>query len=112
MGNAVKIIEAEIEDYGLNTSDSSPFLTVNPLNPEIMDAFSPFPPDWTENAVHAYNFCCPYCGAKAKEAQAVWINRRAPVLGEDSRRKWQEFYHCQCDRVWWAWNSDRPAENK
>ncbi|MFM8308910.1 MAG: hypothetical protein ACKN87_18200, partial [Microcystis aeruginosa] len=63
-----------------------------------MDAFSPFPPDWTENAVHAYNFCCPYCGAKAKEAQAVWINRRAPVLGEDSRRKWQEFYHCQCDR--------------
>ncbi len=65
-----------------------------------------------QNAVHAYNFCCPYCGAKAKEAQAVWINRRAPVLGEDSRRKWQEFYHCQCDRVWWAWSSDRPAENK
>jgi hypothetical protein len=34
------------------------------------------------------------------------------VMGEDSRRKWQEFYHCQCDRVWWGWSSDRPSENK
>lgn len=42
------------------------------------------------------------------EAQAVWINRRAPVYTEDHRRKWQEFYHCSCGTAWWAWSSDRP----
>jgi len=42
------------------------------------------------------------------EAQKVWINRRSPVYTENSKRKWQEFYQCQCGSVWWAWSSDRP----
>jgi hypothetical protein len=73
-----------------------------------MEAFSPIPPSWTQSAVHALHFRCPSCGASAKEAKAVWINRRAPVMGEDYQRKWQEFYHCECDRAWWGWSSDRP----
>ena len=73
-----------------------------------MEAFSPTPPAWTEQAVHALNFCCPRCGASSYQAQRVWINRRAPVLSEDYRRKWQEFYQCECNQVWWAWSSDRP----
>ena len=73
-----------------------------------MDAFSPTPPAWTNTATHALEFCCPSCRAPVTAAQRVWINRRAPVLGDNSRRKWQEFYQCQCELVWWAWSSDRP----
>jgi predicted RNA-binding Zn-ribbon protein involved in translation (DUF1610 family) len=74
-----------------------------------MDAFSPVPPPWTDAARHAYQFVCPSCGASAAQAQAVWINRRAPVYTAEQRRKWQEFYHCgECETVWWAWSSDRP----
>ncbi len=73
-----------------------------------MDAFSPNPPLWTKTATHALEFCCPNCRAPAKKAQRAWINRRAPVMGEDYRRKWQEFYQCECNQVWWAWSSDRP----
>ncbi|MGB3268076.1 MAG: hypothetical protein WBA89_29505, partial [Microcoleus sp.] len=42
------------------------------------------------------------------DAREVWINRRSPVYSEFQRRKWQEFYRCQCGGVWWAWSSDRP----
>ena len=73
-----------------------------------MDAFSITPPDWTGTATHALQFCCPRCRTPATQAVRVWINRRAPVLGENYRRKWQEFYQCECDQVWWAWSSDRP----
>ena len=73
-----------------------------------MDAFSATPPAWTQPATHALDFCCPRCRAPASKAVQVWINRRAPVMGEDYRRKWQEFYQCECDHVWWAWSSDRP----
>ncbi|MDX2255384.1 MAG: hypothetical protein NW214_07710 [Pseudanabaenaceae cyanobacterium bins.39] len=73
-----------------------------------MDAFSPIPPEWVERATHAFQFCCPNCGKLAGEAQAAWINRRSPVYTENHQRKWQEFYHCDCDAVWWAWSSDRP----
>ncbi|GBF82881.1 hypothetical protein [Aphanothece sacrum] len=73
-----------------------------------MDAFSLVPPDWSQNAIHGLKFCCPRCHEAASKAQRVWINRRAPVLCEDYRRKWQEFYHCECQQAWWAWNSDRP----
>jgi hypothetical protein len=74
-----------------------------------MEAFNPTPPDWTSSAVHAPEFCCPACKESTKVAQQVWINRRSPVFTEDNRRKWQEFYLCQCGRVWWAWSSERPA---
>ncbi|WP_416674064.1 hypothetical protein [Egbenema bharatensis] len=73
-----------------------------------MDAFALTPPDWTRSATHAHAFGCPACKASPLEAHQVWINRRAPVFTEDHRRKWQEFYHCQCGTVWWAWSSDRP----
>ncbi len=73
-----------------------------------MDAFSPTPPDWTKTAVHSLAFCCPRCQASCTEAERVWLNRRAPVINEDGQRKWQEFYHCKCEQVWWAWNIDRP----
>jgi hypothetical protein len=73
-----------------------------------MDAFNPTPPAWTEPAVHAHAFCCPRCGLGPKQATQVWINRYAPVYGEGQRRKWQEFYRCQCEAVWWSWSSDRP----
>ncbi|MEQ9233871.1 hypothetical protein [Coleofasciculus sp. E2-BRE-01] len=73
-----------------------------------MDAFTPFPPQWTKSATHALEFCCPTCHASSMEAQRVWINRQSPVLTEDYRKKWQEFYQCQCGKVWWAWSSDRP----
>ena len=76
-----------------------------------MDAFSPTPPPWTQTALHALQFCCPRCGTPAAEAQQVWINRRAPVFEENYRRKWQEFYQCQCTQVWWAWSTDRPTSN-
>ncbi|AOY82025.1 MULTISPECIES: hypothetical protein [Moorena] len=73
-----------------------------------MDAFAPLPPQWTKSATHALEFCCPSCRASVLEAEKVWINRSSPVMGEDHRRKWQEFYQCQCGYVWWAWSSDRP----
>jgi hypothetical protein len=73
-----------------------------------MDAFSLIPPAWTERATHALNFCCPRCHATANQAQQAWINRQSPVMAEDYRRKWQEFYLCECEQVWWAWSSDRP----
>jgi hypothetical protein len=73
-----------------------------------MDAFTPNPPEWTQQATHAYEFCCPSCHSSSREAQFVWINRRSPVFTQDHRRKWQEFYQCNCSRVWWAWSTDRP----
>jgi hypothetical protein len=73
-----------------------------------MDAFEPTPAVWTKTAIHALNFSCPRCKASAKEAVKVWINRRAPVYTEEARRKWQEFYLCQCEQAWWSWSSDRP----
>ncbi|MFP4133092.1 MAG: hypothetical protein ACLFQP_03085 [Halothece sp.] len=76
-----------------------------------MEAFSPVPPTWIENAVHALDFHCPRCGASAAEAQKVWLNRRAPVIGDNYERKWQEFYYCQCGEVWWGWSSDRPPSD-
>lgn len=74
----------------------------------MIDAFSPIPPQWTEAASHTTQFSCPRCGATSGKAQAVWINRRSPVYTENYKRKWQEFYHCECSAVWWAWSSDRP----
>jgi hypothetical protein len=73
-----------------------------------MEAFALIPPGWTAAAVHALQFCCPTCGAAGGAAQAVWINRRAPVYTHHHQRKWQEFYHCECGTAWWAWSSDRP----
>jgi hypothetical protein len=73
-----------------------------------MEAFSLTPPEWANTAVHALAFCCPRCGESSSQAKAAWINRRAPVYGENHKRKWQEFYHCPCDSAWWAWSSDRP----
>lgn len=73
-----------------------------------MDAFALIPPEWTNKAVHSTEFCCPRCKSTPMQAQQVWINRRAPVYTEDHRRKWQEFYDCQCGLAWWAWSSDRP----
>jgi hypothetical protein len=26
---------------------------------------------------------------------------------ENRRRKWQEFYQCQCGTAWWGWSDDR-----
>jgi hypothetical protein len=73
-----------------------------------MDAFAPAPPNWTEQAIHAPEFCCPTCRASSLEAEQVWINRRSPVYTENHRRKWQEFYACSCGAVWWGWSSERP----
>jgi hypothetical protein len=72
------------------------------------EAFSPIPPDWIQSAIHAREFTCPHCRATCTVAHQVWINRRSPVYSEDRQRKWQEFYQCQCQCVWWAWSSDRP----
>ena len=76
-----------------------------------MDAFTPIPPAWTKKAVHAVRFCCPTCQDNTEGATNVWLNRRAPVIGYDQRRKWQEFYLCQCSTAWWAWSSDRPPSS-
>ena len=73
-----------------------------------MDAFSPFPPDWTKDASHAQPFGCNSCGATSREAQKVWLNRRAPVFTDGRKRKYQEFYQCECGSAWWGWSSDRP----
>jgi hypothetical protein len=72
-----------------------------------MEAFSPIPPDWTQPAIHAQEFCCPNCRATSAEASAVWIDRRSPVQLENRRRKWQEFYHCECGKAWWGWSNER-----
>jgi len=74
-----------------------------------MDPFAPVPPDWTQAAVHAREFSCPTCRALSSEATEAWLNRRSPVFTEDHRRKWQEFYLCNCGAAWWAWSSDRPT---
>lgn len=77
-----------------------------------MDAFSPVPPAWIEHAVHALTFRCPHCGESVTKSQKVWLNRRAPVLGTNNRRKFQEFYQCgECGGSWWAWSSDRPPSD-
>ncbi|MDZ8053081.1 MAG: hypothetical protein RMX68_003345 [Aulosira sp. ZfuVER01] len=73
-----------------------------------MDAFATTPPEWTNKAIHAHQFCCPNCNSSSREAVEVWINRRSPVMTEDHRRKWQEFYNCHCSFAWWGWSSDRP----
>ena len=73
-----------------------------------MDAFNPMPPEWVEKATHANGFCCPRCRQTPSKAEAVWINRRSPVYTENHQRKWQEFYQCECQSVWWAWSNDRP----
>ncbi len=77
-----------------------------------MEAFAPIPPQWTEKATHAVRFHCPSCKAASTEAKAVWLNRRAPVTDYDMTRKWQEFYLCKCDTVWWGWSSDRISQVK
>jgi hypothetical protein len=77
------------------------------MRSQSMDAFSPDPPAWTATAIHAHQFACPQCGASEKEADRVWLNRFSPVLTEERRRKWQEFYNCKCGKVWWAWSNDR-----
>ncbi len=73
-----------------------------------MEAFEPNPPEWTLSAAHSFNFACPTCRKTCTEAQRVWINRRSPVFTEDYRKKWQEFYGCECGQVWWGWSTDRP----
>jgi hypothetical protein len=74
-----------------------------------MDAFSPEPPKWIDPAIHAREFCCPRCQATSSQAKQVWLNRRSPVNTPEGKRKWQEFYECDCEFVWWAWSSDRNA---
>jgi hypothetical protein len=72
-----------------------------------MEAFSPTPPDWREIATHATGFCCPSCHASSTGATAAWIDRRSPVYIENRKRKWQEFYLCQCGKAWWGWSDER-----
>ncbi|RMF26736.1 MAG: hypothetical protein D6756_03200 [Cyanobacteria bacterium J083] len=76
-----------------------------------MDAFDPTPPVWTNTATHSLTFTCPSCGASVQKAKKVWLNRRAPVTIEGYRRKYQEFYQCECEQSWWAWSNDRPPTN-
>lgn len=73
-----------------------------------MNLFDPTPPEWTQTALHSPQFACPHCQTSCREAISVWINRRSPVFTEENGRKWQEFYLCRCDQVWWAWSNDRP----
>jgi len=73
-----------------------------------MDAFSPIAPSWTKNAIHSLDFRCPACKKSVSETVKVWLNRQSPVMNENYERKWQEFYQCECEQVWWAWSSDRP----
>ena len=75
-----------------------------------MDAFrfTMDPPEWTQAAIHAHEFCCPACHAQASQAERVWLNRHSPVYTPNQKRKWQEFYQCECGQAWWAWSSDRP----
>jgi hypothetical protein len=74
----------------------------------FMEAFDPVPPQWAESAAHANSFRCPTCNNGPDQSTAVWINRRSPVYTENHRKKWQEFYHCECGCPWWAWSSERP----
>ncbi len=74
----------------------------------MMEAFSPIAPQWTREAVRSFTFTCPRCNASPREAKRAWLNRYAPVTTEDNRRKWQEFYMCECEQVWWAWSNERP----
>ncbi|MBF2058350.1 MAG: hypothetical protein IGQ45_14320 [Cyanobacterium sp. T60_A2020_053] len=74
-----------------------------------MEAFNRIAPDWTKTATHALEFYCPCCSAPPRKAQRVWFNRYAPVIMENYQKKWQEFYLCECDEVWWAWSSQRPS---
>ena len=74
-----------------------------------MEAFDPTPPDWVAQTTHAQGFCCPDCQSGPRNAIRVWINRRSPVMSDDYRRKWQEFYQCECGKGWWAWSNDRPV---
>lgn len=76
-----------------------------------MEAFDINPPDWSKSAIHAMQFCCPRCGASSREAEGVWLNRRSPVYTESRRRKFQEFYYCQCGCAWWAWSDQRPPSD-
>ncbi len=77
-----------------------------------MEAFSRKAPDWTQTATHAFTFNCPRCGASSRQAQKVWLNRQAPVIMENYRRKYQEFYLCECEQVWWGWSTDRPQPDQ
>jgi hypothetical protein len=72
-----------------------------------MEAFSPTPPDWREKSTHAAGFCCPSCQASSTAATAAWIDRRSPVFIDNRRRKWQEFYLCECGKSWWGWSNER-----
>jgi hypothetical protein len=72
----------------------------------FMDAFALVPPEWTKSSTHAFDFCCPNCKTASTEAKNVWLNRRAPVSIGD-RRKYQEFYLCECNTSWWGWSDDR-----
>jgi hypothetical protein len=72
-----------------------------------MEAFSPTPPDWREKSTHAKGFCCPSCQASSRTATAAWIDRRSPVFIENRKRKWQEFYLCECGTAWWGWSNER-----
>jgi hypothetical protein len=75
-----------------------------------MDAFALVPPEWTKSAGHALNFCCPNCQTEPAKAQSVWLNRRAPV-SIANKRKYQEFYQCECGTAWWGWRDDRPPSD-
>ncbi len=75
-----------------------------------MEAFSRQAPEWTKTATHALSFHCPQCNSTSREAQKVWLNRYAPVTLENYTRKYQEFYLCECGKVWWAWSNDRPMK--
>lgn len=77
----------------------------------MIEAFSPIAPEWAQNAVHSLNFCCPRCNAPPIKAQKAWLNRYAPVFNEYNQKKWQEFYQCECEQVWWGWSSDRPPSD-
>ncbi|MEM1427139.1 MAG: hypothetical protein AAGF75_11375, partial [Cyanobacteria bacterium P01_H01_bin.130] len=68
----------------------------------------PIAPAWTKSATHAIGFRCPACGETPAKAQRVWLNRRSPVFMENYKRKWQEFYHCECGCAWWGWSNERP----
>ncbi len=75
-----------------------------------MEAFSRQAPEWTKTAIHAFSLNCPKCNSTPRKAQKVWLNRYAPVTLENYGRKYQEFYLCECNQVWWAWSNERPQK--